>query len=348
MNPPTLTPRRPGAGSAAEDEGGGERRDRRRVRDVTSVVVEDPRIAARRAEVAGQAHRRRRLVVIVVAAVLGTVAAVVGVLRTPLFAVQHVVVSGPAGVDRATVIRASGVRSGEAIVDVDRSAARAAVMALPSVASARVSLDWPHTVRIVVTAEVPLASVAVGGRTLVIGHGGRVLSSSGPGPSGAPGAPGTSGAPGSSAPLPAVQVADGVVAQVLAVGDTVEDPLAPVVVLVEQLPPRLAARLQQVAVAADGSLSLVLGDGGGTVVMGGSDDLPAKLLAVESVLAGVDLDCLDHLDVRDPTRPTISRRGGCNVGPATVGVTGPSPTTTTPTSTPTTTPTTRPNRTAGQ
>lgn len=317
MNPPTLTPRRPGAGSAVKDPGGGEGRDRRPVRDVTPSVVEDPRIAARRAEVAGQAQRRRRLVVIVVAAVLATVAAVVGVLRTPLFAVEHVVVSGPAGVDRAAVIRASGVRSGEAIVDVDRSAARAAVMALPSVASAHVSLDWPHTVRIVVTAEVPLATVAVGGRTLVIGRGGRVLSSS--------------GAPGPSAPLPAVQVADGVLSHVPAVGDTVEDPLAPVVVLVEQLPPRLAARLQQVAVAADGSLSLVLNDEGGTVVMGGSDDLPAKLLSVESVLAGVDLDCLDRLDVRDPTRPTISRRGGCNVGPPTVGVNGPSPTTTTPT-----------------
>jgi len=271
------------------------------------VSDEDPRIAERRRGVAAHAKRRRRVVLAVVVGLLGLVALAVGLLRSPLFAVERVRVSGTTGVGHAEVIRASGVRRGDALVDVDPARVRAEVMSVPVVASARVEREWPHTVRITVTEEVPLATVAVAGRTLVVGRGGRTLGDAGS----------LSGvAVGND--LPRIVVADGVIGSVPKAGSVLPEQLMPVVALVEQLPPRLAARLQEVTVAADGSLTLTLGDGAGSVELGRAEDVPAKLLAVESVLAAVDLDCLDVLDVSDATRPRIRRRAGCAVGPPTV------------------------------
>lgn len=274
--------------------------------------TEDPRIAARRLEVVGGTRRRRRVVLLVVGSILGVVSLAVGLLRSPLFAVDRVVVTGGAAVDRAAVVTATGVRPGDAIVDVDPGRVRAAVMALPMVASARVERDWPDTVRVVVTDEVPLATLAAAGRTVLVGRGGRILADA--------------AGSGSQAKLPRIDAADGVLGSMPRAGATLPDAVLGAVVVLEQLPARVAGRLAGVAVAPSGALSLKMGDGSERVDVGPAEDLPAKLLAIESVLAAVDLDCLDVLDVRDPTRPTITRRAGCTLAPPTVGT---APTTTT-------------------
>lgn len=284
------------------------------------VTDEDPRIAERRRGVLGAARRRRRIVLGAVAAVLGVVTVAVGLARSPLFAVDRVVVTGARTVDRSAVVAASHIRRGDAIVDVDAARVRADVMAVPMVASARVERVWPRTVRIVVTEERPLAVVEVGGRALTVGRGGRILAAvSGGGTPHAPTtgqpAPGQHGAP---AGLQRIVVADGVTTGIPSVGRDVPAVLAPAVVVVEQLPPLLAGRMQEVDVGPGGALSLVLGADAGRVAMGAPEDVPTKLLAVESILAAVDLDCLDVLDVREPTRPTVSRRPGCALAAPTV------------------------------
>lgn len=271
---------------------------------------EDPRIAARRRAVQDAPRRRRRIVLVALAAVVVGVGLVVGMLRSPFFAVDSVVVVGDHGIDTAAVRRAAGIDRGDALVDVDTARVRERVMALPLVAAARVQRLWPHGVRITVTGEVPLAVLDLGGHRWLVGRGGRVVSAASGDPT-----------PG----LPQVEVADGVLPGPPKVGSTLPDTLEPVVAMLEQLPPRLASRLQSVGVDAKGSLTLTLAGDGGGVVLGGADDVPAKLLAVESVLVAVDLDCLQTLDVTDPARPTIRRRTGCTVGPPTVG-----PSTTTP------------------
>lgn len=273
---------------------------------------EDPRFARRRMDVAGALRRRRRIVLAVIGCVVGVGAAVVGLLRSPLFAVDRVQVIGAGKTDRGAVVAAGGVHPGDAIVDVDPALVRAHVMAVPSVASARVERIWPHTIRITVTEEIPLATFDVDGRSVVVGRGGRIISENGaPGP-----ADGGAG-------LRHVVVAAGVVAHLGKPGDGLPDDLAPIVAMVEQLPPRLAAGVQEVSVGADGALSITLRDDGGRVDLGASEDIPAKLLAVESILAGVDQHCLAVLDVRDPTRPTISRRAGCAIAAPTVGPSNP-------------------------
>lgn len=297
----------------------------------TPTPEEDPRIAERRRGVAADAKRRRRVVLAIVTGVLGLLAIGIGLLRSPLFAVDRVQVRGAATVAAPEVIKASGVRHGDALVDVDPARVRTSVMAVVGVASARVERVWPHTVRITVTEEVPLATVGVAGRTLLIGRGGRILGEAAVG----------TGEPQSGV-LPRVEIADGALTSVPSTGSMLPEQLAPVVALVEQLPQRLAGRLQAVVVAADGSLSLTLRDGAGRVDMAQPSDVPAKLLAVESVFAAVDLDCLDVLDVSDATRPRIRRRSGCAIGPPTVGT----PTVGTPT-TPATTTTIPPTRRSG-
>lgn len=292
------------------------------------VGAEDPRIARRRQEVADAGRRRRRIVLIALATVVGVVAAAFGLLRSPLLDVDRVLVAGSNSIDRDTVVGASGIGRGDALVDVDVAAARAAVMEVPGVASARVELDWPGTVRISVTDEAPLAVIGVGDRRVVVARGGRVIEAS---------------PEGDQPALPLVTPDDAGLLDGLAPGDQVPDALAPVVVVLEQVTEPLRSRLGGVDVGHDGTLTLLLApgdgddDGGGTVAFGRPEDVPAKLLAVASMLAAANVECLDVLDVSEPLRPTISRRDGCDPGPPTVGTTTTVPATTTPKRTGTTT-----------
>ncbi|UDY35979.1 cell division protein FtsQ/DivIB [Dermatobacter hominis] len=295
---------------------------------------EDPRMARRREDVQAAARRRRRIVAAVVAALVALSAAAVGVLRSPLLDVDRVSVAGSTSVDADAVRRASGIDRGDALVDVDLGAARRAVMALPGVASARVARDWPGTVRISVTDEVALAVLVVDDRRTVIGRGGRVLGPAagddgdGGGATGA--ADGAAGEPVEGAGLPQVAVEDTSIGARLATGDQVPEELDGLVVVLEQLPEQVRFRLGTVELARDGAVTFVLADDAGRVILGRPEEVPAKLLTAASLLAGARLDCLDVLDVREPGRPTISRRAGCDPGAPTVGASTTVPTTTTP------------------
>lgn len=284
---------------------------------------EDPRIARRRKGVEAEKRHRRRVVLFAVAGVVTAFAALYAVTRSPLLDVDHVGVSGADRVDRDAVIRASGIRVGDALVDVDLAAIRTAVMAVPGVASARVEREWPDAIRIVITGEEPLAVLAGPQQRVVVARGGRVVAA----------------APASDDPsvsaLPSIVTADGVEVGTLTVGAQVPDKFVPAVVVLEQLPASLSAGVDSVEVAADGSLSLLLrnnpalGFAGGRVELGTPDGLPAKLLSASSMAVGARMSCLDVLDVREPSRPTITRVSGCDAGQPTVGATT-VPTTTVP------------------
>ncbi|HMR94994.1 MAG TPA: FtsQ-type POTRA domain-containing protein [Microthrixaceae bacterium] len=297
------------------------RSDRTRLRsgDATPRVVdaepgEDPRIRDRRRSVQADRRRRRRAVLFVALAVVVLVASAVALSRSAWFDVDRIVVDGPDGLDRDELRQASGIDRGDAMVDVDLSAARRSIMALPSVASARVEREWPGTIRVVVRAEIPLAVLAGEDRRVLVGRGGRVLAELGA----------EDRAPDG---LPTVSVEDPSALSALEVGATLPEPLSPVVVVLEQLPEPLRSRSSAVTLDAAGNLSMALRadpavDGSdGTVELGRADELPSKLLAAASIVAGARMECLDVLDVREPSRPTISRDRGCDPGPPTVGAT---------------------------
>lgn len=311
----TITPTRPTRRGSPSD------RERSRPAEQGG---EDPRFARRRKEVAAAGRRRRRIALIVLAVVVCVAAAVFGLLRSPLLDVDRILVAGSNSIDRDQVVEASEIGRGDALIDIDIAAARASVMDVPGVASARVELDWPSTVRISVTDEQPLAVLGVGERRVVVARGGRVLAE----------------LPAEEQPvLPLIAVAETGLLDGLEPGRQVPDALMDVVVVLEQVPEPLGSRLGGVDVGSDGTLTLQLtpgegdSDNGGEVAFGRPEDVPSKLLAVASMLAAANVRCLDVLDVREPLRPTISRRDGCDPGPATVGATTtvPAPTTTTPT-----------------
>jgi hypothetical protein len=51
---------------------------------------------------------------------------------------------------------------------------------------------------------------------------------------------------------------------------------------------------------------------GGEVRFGDQSRLTAKLRSLSTMLEQVDLTCLDHLDLRAPGNPVLTRRAGCS------------------------------------
>jgi cell division protein FtsQ len=266
----------------------------------------DPRIARRRADVAAEAsdRRRRRLIRLVVA--LTVVGGVLALLWSPLLAVDRLVLDGPALL-ADDVGAGSGVERGDPMVSVDRAEVRRRVLGVPGVASARVEVRWPGTVRIAYVAERPLARVVAPERVpLVVATDGRVL--------GVPGSPAAGTGLGSLAEI-AVEDSEQLPTGGDAAGREVGPALSAWVDLLGDAAPELAPVLSRSRLAADGSVTLELSDGG-AVLLGVPTDGPAKLLAVATVLGGrVERRCLDVLDVRVPNRPTVSRTPGCDLPP---------------------------------
>jgi cell division protein FtsQ len=118
--------------------------------------------------------RRRRLLVLgVVVAVL--IAIAYGVSRSPLLAVDTLEVRGTSHLTATQVVDAAGVHDGDAMVWIDTTAAVDGMEALPYVRDARLTREWPDTVRITVHERAPAAWVdGPGGKTLV-DRSGRVL-----------------------------------------------------------------------------------------------------------------------------------------------------------------------------
>jgi hypothetical protein len=282
-------------------------------RSAPADVAIDPRIVRRREQVAAQVRRRRGRVVLLAVFTVVVVAALVVALRSPLLDVEDVVVTGT---DRAEEVRrAGGVSPGDALVEVDAAEVRRRLMDLPWVASARVRVDWPRSVQVRVREEPPVAVLApaegAGGddRSLVVGRGGRVVARVGDAGFGSEDLRGVTRV-GVAAWFPAGAPEPG---QVLA------DPLRDVVVVVEQTPVELRRELSRARTDRAGNLSFELPDGG-TVRFGPVEEVPAKLLSVRTVLGGrVERRCLDVVDVREPLRPTVSRRDGCSLPPPTTG-----------------------------
>ncbi len=135
----------------------------------------DERILARRRAVArARARRRRRVTATVVALVVAGLVTLAAV-RSPLFAVGQVRVTGVTGAQAAAVADAADVAVGHSLVGVDLAAAAARVRALPWVATVRVSREPPSTVAVDVVARTPVALVAGADATALVDAGGYVV-----------------------------------------------------------------------------------------------------------------------------------------------------------------------------
>ncbi|MFN7148217.1 MAG: cell division protein FtsQ/DivIB [Microthrixaceae bacterium] len=250
----------------------------------------EPRLAERRRRVLEDLHRRRRNRWIAAGIVLGLLAAAVAVVLSPLLDVDRVVVEGTSTLSEAEVVEASGVARGDQLVTVDLRGARAALAGSPMVAAATVTREWPDTVRIVVVEERPLAAVRSADREVAVADTGRVLPDA-----------------VDRGALAVLEVASGVE---LRPGRDVPDEVRAALLVLERLPEAVRAQLDVARLSDAGELELVLDDGA-TVRFGLVEDVPAKLAATVGVLEQVVRECMDVVDVREPSRATVSRVEGC-------------------------------------
>jgi cell division protein FtsQ len=253
----------------------------------TSPVVVDQRMRLRRITVRrDQGKRRLRRLTLALGVVAVVVAAAVAT-QTSLLDVDRVRIDGVGHTTAADVHRVAGISPGDTMVGVDAGGAAARVEDLPWVEKATVTRRWPGTVEIHVTEREPVATVEVAeDRVALVDEDGRVLEVTRQPPAG----------------LPEVTGVRGRIAEGDELGRAARDALAILRALRERLPGVVAS------VSPD--LDAVLASGG-EIRFGSTDDLDDKVVAVETVLAEVDTDCLELLDVRVPGSPALTRHQRC-------------------------------------
>ena len=245
----------------------------------------DPRIAARRDAVQNEKRRRRGrwwLAAAIVAAVL------VGawfITRTPLLDVDRIAVQGAVATTVDDILSASGLHTGEALLEVDTSAAARNIRALPYIDTASVVRNWDGLVTITVTERVPVAlAVNAEGIWMLVDQSGRVI------------APHVAG--------------DGVEAVLVGVeagppGSVVEG-VGGALEVASLLGPGMRARVASITTGPDGSLTLALRPQG-IVIMGPATDLPAKVDSLRIVMGQVDQRDLASINVVNPSTPVVVR-----------------------------------------
>jgi hypothetical protein len=103
-----------------------------------------------------------------------------GARETPVFSIRSIEVSGGSPAVRAAARKAVQPIVGESLVALDGGALVDELQALPSVRSATYDRAFPSTLRIVVQAEVPLATVRIGPDGWVLSERGRVIATARP------------------------------------------------------------------------------------------------------------------------------------------------------------------------
>lgn len=271
----------------------------------------DPRFRRRWAEARREEGRRRLRALLTAAVACLVVGAGVGLLHTSLFKVRHVQVVGNAHTSSTQVLQAAGLsRVGRTTLMVDAGSAAAVrqVDALPWVARASFTRQWPWTVTISVVERVPAAVVqgapamAAGGLTPagqvaaleVVDKTGRVLEVLGQGEH-VPSLPVVSGlrsaAPGYHV-LPGPGITRGEMSQLLQAAAAA--------------PSELAKSGLNLSLRAPGSLTALMGGTKALIVLGNSGQIGEKWAVLEELSSRVGLSGYRLVDLTVPQRPALT------------------------------------------
>jgi cell division protein FtsQ len=118
---------------------------------------------------------RRLSVTVTVAVCLLALAGYLVLWHTSLIAVRGVRVVGTKNVSVSRILTTAEIRTGGPMAAFDPAAAAARIEAIPQIASAAVSRDWPGTVVVTVVERVPAALVPGAGGYDVVDSGGVVF-----------------------------------------------------------------------------------------------------------------------------------------------------------------------------
>ena len=225
-------------------------------------------------------------------AIAGAVLGVLGLLylaarETSLFAVREVDVTGAPPAVRKAVLETAAPFLGESLVALDRDELRRSLEALPTVRSLRIDRAFPHTLRIAVAPERPLAVLRRGRNGWVVSERGRVMQEL---------------ETPASAARPRVWIGRGVRVET---GELVDHAgVRTALRVLRRVPDDFPVRLRAVR-AAEGTVTLVLA-GGAELRLGARDALALKLHVAGRVLRMLtpwERRELAYLDVTVPERP---------------------------------------------
>ena len=260
----------------------------------------DPRIARRRRAVATARARRRTLRLGVVAGVVTVGALVWGLVQSPLADIDDLTVQGASHVGEDVVREAAGLRVGDPLLGTDGPVV-AGVESLPWIQEASVSRDLlAGTVVLEVTERRPVAVLVADDGWVLVDEDGVALERVDERPAGEVG----TGDATLTVPMTSLSGVD-----VPALGAGAGNALRGALDVLDALPPGLATRVDDIAVADD---QLVLGlRPTGTVRFGRPEQIGAKVRALQAVLAQVDLTDLCAVDLRVPASPVVDRSQPC-------------------------------------
>ncbi len=223
---------------------------------------------------------RRLSVTITVTLVLFAIAAYFVIWHTSVLALTTVRVAGEKNVSAQQIIATAKLVNGTPLASLDTGGAAARVQKLPQIATASVSLDWPHAAVITVTERVPAALIPNGSRYDVVDVSGVVF--------------GSVNAPTGGLPVIDVQGGGAVKAAV------VPGALA----ALKALPADIVHQITGISATSAYSISLKL-HSGSVVNWGGADDAPAKAADLAALLR---LGKAARYDVSAPEAPAMSGR----------------------------------------
>lgn len=210
--------------------------------------------------------------------------------ETPLFAVRTVTVTGAPARVEADVAKALRETDGTSLVKVDAGAIAERLRGLPSVFDARVDRAFPHTLRVTIRPEVPLALVRERGEAWLVSARGRVIRAS---------------SPREHRMLPRIWLASEATlesGELLAEGTS---PLRALAAVPAAFPARIATARRD-----DAGLTFVLAHGI-ELRLGAPDDLTVKLTSAAAVLRSLGRSArsdLAYLDVSLPERPVAKEK----------------------------------------
>lgn len=140
-----------------------------------SVVVPFPRMADGGRLALGPLLPSGRTVLTAFVALGGVLLALLVARETSLFGVRSIDVTGADGAVAQQVRKALRDRSGDSLFGLDLDEARNDVTALPTVADVSFDRAYPHTLRVTVVPERPVAVVRQGASAFLVSERGRVM-----------------------------------------------------------------------------------------------------------------------------------------------------------------------------
>lgn len=264
----------------------------------TRPLAIDPRIKARRDGVEQANLRKRAQRWLVALIILLLFCAGAAASQSTLLDVDRILIHGAATTSPQSVAELSGVTLHEPLVSLDLGAAAEAIATLPTVDEVTVRRSWNGTVSVNIVERVAAAQFLMPDQSsVIVDSDGRVLAVDAVTRDGLP-------------------IVEGLVVSTTA-GQWLDTEAVSLAAIAAALPDDVARASRTLRAEADG-LRLLLGaapgdvnNAGGEVLLGDGRQLSEKFWAVRAFLHGVDLRCLETLDVRAPSVPVVVRHESC-------------------------------------